>query len=84
MALFLFRDNNKNQSDYVKVFHDAAKALKNEGILFAESDIEDGIQAKLAEFLGTSELKLPQIRLLNPADAMKKYEYQGDAKKISV
>lgn len=39
MAIFLFRDQEKNQSDYVQVFHDAAKALKNEGILFAESDV---------------------------------------------
>lgn len=83
-AIFLFRDNEMNQSDYVQVFHNAAKALKNEGILFAESDIEDGIQARLAEFLGTNEAKLPQIRLLNPGNAMRKYEYQGDAKKITV
>ena len=49
-----------------------------------ESDAADGLQAKLGEFLGVIDKKLPQVRLLNPADGMKKYEYMGDAKKITV
>ena len=49
-----------------------------------ESDAADGLQAKLGEFLGVIDKKLPQVRLLNPPDFMKKYEYIGDAKKITV
>jgi len=83
-TIFLFRDDEKNQSDYVKVFQDAAKELKNENILFAESDREDGMQGRLAEFLGVADANFPQVRLLNPSLGMKKYEYIGDAKKITV
>lgn len=59
LSIFLFRDDEKNQSDYVKVFKEAAEILKHEGILFVETDSADGLQAKLAEFLGIGEKKLP-------------------------
>jgi len=55
----LFRDDSKNQSEYVQVFKEAAENLKHEGVLFVESDSADGLQAKLAEFLGIGEKKLP-------------------------
>jgi len=48
------------------------------------SDNQDGMQARLGEFLGVNELPLPQIRIFNPADGFKKYEYVGSAKKITV
>jgi hypothetical protein len=43
----------------VKVFEEAAAILKGENVLFAESDIEEGMQGKLAEYLGVIELQLP-------------------------
>ena len=58
--------------------------MKSENILFAESDIEEGMQSRIAEFLGVIDSKLPQVRLLNPSLGMKKFEYLGDAKKITV
>ncbi len=48
------------------------------------SDTEEGIQARLADFLGLKDEMLPKIRILDPANGMRKYSYSGDAKRITV
>jgi len=81
-ALMLFRMPNDKDASFAKVFNQAAKELKGE-ILFVTSGIYDGIQARLAEFIGIDEPKLPALRLLDPNDNMNKFDY-GDVSSISV
>jgi len=40
-----------------------------------KSGISDGIQQRLAEFIGVEESSLPTLRLLDPADNMKKFTW---------
>lgn len=74
-AIFLFRDQ-ANSGDYEKVFTEAASALKGQ-IVFVTSGVEDGIQGRLGEFVGVTSDMLPTIRILDPADGMKKFSYDG-------
>lgn len=81
-AIFLFRNKN-NSGDYEKVFTEAATALKGQ-IVFITSDVEDGIQGRLGEFVGVTSDMLPTIRVLDPADGMKKFSYDGAINEVSV
>jgi protein disulfide-isomerase A1 len=78
-AVFLFRSNEDSEADFVNTFSDAATKLKGE-ILFVVSGIKDGIQTRLAEFVGVDSNSLPTVRILNPSDNMRKYTFPGDVK----
>ena len=82
-AIFLFRMPNDKDSDFEKIFAEAAKTFKGD-ILFVTSGVYDGIQSRLAEFIGVDETMLPTIRLLDPNENMKKFEFPGAVSKISV
>ena len=53
------------------VFKEAALANKGK-VLFSFSGVSDGIQEKLAEFMGVTKDQLPTLRIIIPKD-MKKY-----------
>jgi hypothetical protein len=53
-------------------------------ILFIVSGVSDGIQQRLAEFIGVEEGILPAVRILKPADNMKKFNYPTDVRAMSV
>lgn len=82
-ALFLFRSKEDSTSDYAKVFEQAATELKGQ-ILFVVSGVTDGIQSRLAEFIGVDGSSLPTIKVLDPNDNMKKFQYEGAVKDVSV
>lgn len=82
-AIFLFRGKNDESSDFAKTFEKAANDLKG-SILFIVSGVSDGIQQRLAEFIGIDESQTPAIRILKPSDNMKKFNYAGDVKSITV
>lgn len=52
-------------------------------ILFSYSGVTDGIQERLAEFVGVSAADLPTLRGLNP-DGMKKYQSETPAGELTV
>ena len=54
-----------------KTFEEAAVAHKGK-ILFSYSGVTDGIQERLAEFVGVTAKDLPTLRAMKP-DGMKKY-----------
>jgi len=81
-ALFLFRKKEDDSSYFSKVFAEAAQTLKG-SIYFVKSGISDGIQQRLAEFVGVDDPALPTIRILDPSDNMKKFTYPDDAKKVT-
>ena len=76
-TIFLFRSSATDKdAKFMATFEEAAKANKGK-MLFTYSDIKDGIQARLAEFMGLKEENLPVLRAITPAD-MKKF--QSDVK----
>lgn len=81
-AVFLFRNTEDDESDFSKTFADAALKLKGD-ILFVKSGVKDGIQHRLAEFIGVEESMLPTIRILNPAKNMAKFTYEGSVKELN-
>ena len=68
----MFRDNADKDAAFMKVYEEAAKANKGK-MLFAYSGVGEGIQERLAEFMGVTKESLPVLRAVLPAD-MKKYE----------
>jgi protein disulfide-isomerase A1 len=80
-AVILFRSGSG--SAYEAEFTKAAEAMKGQ-IVFVTSDVEDGIQGRLGEFVGVTADMLPTIRILDPADGMKKYEFEGKMDEVSV
>ncbi len=73
-AVILF--TNEKDSSYGQVWAEAASQLKGD-ILFVVSGTKDGIQSRLAEFIGVTDADTPTIRLLVPGDEMAKYVYPG-------
>jgi protein disulfide isomerase len=67
----LFRSKSDKDAAFMNVFEEAAKANKGK-MLFSYSDVADGIQQRLAEFMGLTEESLPTLRAIIPA-GMKKY-----------
>jgi len=63
-------------------FEEAAKANKGK-MLFGYSDIAEGIQERLAEFIGINESQLPSLRAIVP-NGMKKYECETKPADLTV
>lgn len=82
-AVFLFRSSADENSAFAKVFNEAASKLKG-SILFVQSGVTDGIQQRLGEFIGVEENMLPTIRILDPANNMKKFTFPGKTEGITV
>lgn len=83
-AIILFRAPGDNESAFFKTFTEAAKTLKGSDVLFVESGVTEGIQGRLAEFLGVDESSTPTIRLIDPSQDMKKYHFPGSVASLSI
>lgn len=81
-AIFLFRSNSDSEGALQKVMKEAAEKYKGE-ILFAVSDVKDGIQKRLAEFIGVEDSQMPTLRLLNPEANMAKFTYEKDINSLT-
>lgn len=81
-TIILFQEKIDKSSDTFKTFEQAAQTHKGK-ILFAYSSIFDGIQERLAEFMGVVKEDLPTIRIIMPAE-MKKYQYPTALDTITV
>jgi protein disulfide-isomerase A1 len=79
-ALFLFTE--EEGTDYQGVFSQAAKDLQGE-IFFVTSGVTEGIQARLAEFVGVGSEDMPTLRLIDPRDQLLKFVWSGDVKSLS-
>lgn len=82
-ASFLFKAKSDTDKPFFKNYEEAAKKLKGE-ILFIHSGATEGIQQRLGEFIGVEEKDLPTLRLLDPADNMKKYAFQGKVQDLTL
>ena len=79
-AMILFTE--ETGQGYQAVFEQAAKDLQGQ-ILFVTSGVSEGIQSRLAEFVGVESGDMPTVRLISPEESMLKYLYEGDAKSMS-
>lgn len=82
-AIFLFRSPSDTDSSFSKIFAEASKQLKGD-IIFVQSGVTDGIQQRLAEFIGVDESSLPTIRILDPAANMKKFTFAGSIASVTL
>jgi len=81
-ALMLFATDD--DAAYSKVFAEASQTFKGK-ILFVKSGATDGIQAKLAEFVGVTKDMLPTLRLIEPSEAgIRKFKYDSDINALTV
>jgi len=80
-ALILF--TNDASGSYNQVYQQAAEQLNGE-ILFVVSGTENGIQQRLAEFVGVTSADAPTIRLLSPGEEMRKFVFPGALDTVSV
>jgi protein disulfide-isomerase A1 len=81
-TLFLFRSGTDKNAEFMKTFEEAAKANKGK-MLFSYTDIADGIQSRIAEFMGITAENLPTLRAIVPAD-MKKFECETKPAELTV
>jgi len=70
-TVILFRGDADKDAAFMSTFTEAATTHKGK-MLFAYSGISNGIQERLAEFMGVVEADLPTLRSILPAD-MKKF-----------
>lgn len=82
-TVLLFRsDATDKDAAFMATFEEAAKANKGK-MLFGYSDIAEGIQERLAEFIGINESQLPSLRAIIP-NGMKKYEAETKPADLTV
>ena len=58
----------------MKTFEEASKKLKGK-MLFSFSDIKEGVQERLGDFMGVTIDQIPLIKALLPSKEMQKYSY---------
>jgi protein disulfide isomerase len=66
----------------MKTYAEAAKTHKGK-VLFSHSGISEGIQERLAEFMGVTQADLPVLRIIMPAE-MKKFQMPGKVSELTV
>jgi protein disulfide-isomerase A1 len=84
-AIFLFI--NKEDSEHAKildVFSKASKQLKGK-IFFVHSGVKDGIQQRLAEFVGITDKDLPRLMIVGFGEGgVDKFNYSGKVTEVTV
>jgi len=81
-TLILFRSEDDDQSDFMKVYREAAAAHKGK-MLFSYAGSANQIQDKLKEFMGVTNDDMPTLRAILP-EKMKKYNAPTAAKDLTV
>jgi protein disulfide-isomerase A1 len=83
-ACFLFMDKtNAEHEKLLSVYSKAAEAGKGK-ILYAYSGVTDGIQQRLAEFVGVETTDMPRLMIVGfNAEGVDKFVYDGDINALS-
>jgi len=79
-AMILF--DTAREGAHHDAFAQASKDAKG-SILFSRSSVKGGIQERLAEFIGVTESDLPSLRIINPGEEMRKYNFGGDVASLT-
>jgi len=77
-ALFLYRDkNSENTAHLDTVFTAVAKKLKGR-IQSVITDIKEGLESRLAEYIGVTSKDLPTVRIADTRSDLTKFNMEGD------
>jgi protein disulfide-isomerase A1 len=77
-ALFLYRDKNSEQTAHLDtLFTSAAKKLKGR-IQSVITDIKEGLESRLAEYIGVTSKDLPTVRIADTRSDLSKFNMEGD------
>jgi protein disulfide-isomerase A1 len=83
-GLFLYRDtNSENTAEFDKLFHTIATKLAGK-IQVVITDIKEGLETRLAEYIGVTSADLPTVRIHDTRSDLKKYNMQGEINETNV
>jgi len=77
-AIFLYRDRNSESTERLDaLFTSVAKQHKGR-IQFVITDITEGLETRLAEYIGITSADLPTVRIADTRSDLLKYNLQGE------
>ena len=77
-GLFLYRDkNSENAANLDKMFNEVGAKLKGK-IQAVLTGITEGLETRLAEYIGVTSADLPSVRIHDTRNDLKKYNMQGE------
>jgi len=83
-ALFLYRDkNSEHTSKLDQIFTNVAKKLKGR-IQSVITDIKEGLESRLAEYIGVTSKDLPSIRIADTRSDLAKFNMEGEITEESI
>jgi len=83
-ALFLYRDKNSESTEKLdQLFTTLAKKLKGR-IQAVITDIKEGLETRLAEYIGITATDLPTVRIADTRNDLLKYNMQGEINESNV
>jgi len=83
-AIFLYRDKNSEQTERLdSLFSTLAKKLKGK-IQFVITDIKEGLETRLAEYIGITAKDLPTVRIADSRNDLLKYNMQGEINESNI
>ena len=83
-ALFLYVDPNyKHYNSLKKLFQNIADQIKDK-LQVVITGVKDGLETKLAEYIGVSENELPCVKIADTRNVIKKYNMEGEINEKNV
>lgn len=77
-GLFLYRDKNSEKSkEYEEIMRKVAEKVKGK-LQVVVSDIKEGLESRLADYVGVKSEDLPSVRIADTRVDLKKYIMQGE------
>jgi len=82
-GLFLYRDNNSENTEKLdKLFADIAGKIK--GLQVITTDIKEGLETRLAEYIGVVSKDLPTVRIHDTRGDLKKFTMDGEINEANI
>lgn len=83
-AIFLYRDKNSESTPALdSLFTSIAKINKGK-IQFVITDIKEGLETRLAEYIGVTSADLPSVRIADTRQDLLKYNMAGEITNTSI
>jgi len=83
-GLFLYRDKNSEKSAALEAAVKAAAVQLKGKIQVVITDITEGLETKLAEYIGMTAADLPSIRIHDTRSELKKYTMAGEISEANI
>jgi protein disulfide-isomerase A1 len=83
-GIFLYRDNNSEKTvEFDKLFSELSPKLKGK-LQVIVTDIKEGLETRLAEYIGITANDLPTVRIHDTRSDLKKYTMEGEINEQNV